>query len=550
MEYCASCPPIPKRPFLLFLILCVLLSQSVIATPGIWSGYVLHSGSYFSDFFTETHPSLRSNETPVSPVKRGMDDGRPLDVVLDEFDQYLDGIARRNLTPGMAVAVVHGNDTVYTRCLGVKRIGYPDPIDEDTVFQIGSNSKPITGAVIARLVDRGVVDWDDRVALYYPGFALHDTYAGEHLTFRDALSHRSGLPSHAGGELMVPFCYEAPEILHRIRYLEPATEFRTAYEYQNVMYLLAGEAAAKAAGKDWPDLAADEVFIPLGMNSTSARFVDFISAENRAWNYWDNNGTFEEIDPLNYDAMSPAGGVSSTLRDMARWVLFQVGDGGIEGELLLSPGVFAETHALQTVISSSDTYVSGYTLGWFYSFLEDGLILDHGGSATSSTSYVMIMPKEKIGIVVLCNKGISHSLPMAVCYTFREMYLHGTPRVDLYEAFRTTIDPSFHEIQPLDALPDPHEDALPPLPLRQYEGAYHSDYYGRIWVEQSGEGLNLYTGANPVPFNLSPWEGNTFREESSYTAVNFTVEADGNASAVLIGMLHFNMRNGTFVRVQ
>jgi len=222
----------------------------------------------------------------------------------------------------------------------------------------------------------------------------------------------------------------------------------------------------------------------------------------------------------------------------------------MEGDLLLSSGVFAETHALQTVISSSDTYVSGYTLGWFYSFLDDGLILDHGGSATSSTSYVMIMPKEKIGIVVLCNKGISHSLPMAVCYTFRETYLHGAPRVDLYEAFRTTIDPSFDEIQPLDALPDPHEGALPPLPLRQYEGAYHSDYYGRIWVEQSGEGLHLYTGANPVPFTLSPWEGNTFREESSYTAVNFTVGADGNASSVLVGMLNFNRRNGTFVRVQ
>lgn len=421
-----------------------------------------------------------------------------------------------------------------------RRYGLPDRV----------NSKPITGAVNARLFDRGVIDWDDRVALYYPDFALHDTYAGEHLTFRDALSHRSGLPSHAGGELMVPFCYEAPEILHRIRYLEPATEFRTRYEYQNVMYLLAGETAARAAGKDWPELAAEEIFIPLGMHSTSARFEDFIAAENRVWNYWDNNGTFEEIDPLDYDAMSPAGGVSSSLRDMARWVRFQVDGGRMEGETLLSPGAFAETHALQTVITSSDTYMSGYALGWYYSLLDDGLILDHGGSVTSSTSYVMIMPNEKIGIVVLCNKGISHSLPMAVCYTFREIYLHEAPRVDLYEAFRAAIDPSFDDIQPLDALPDPHEDALAPLPLRQYEGAYHSDYFGRIWVEQADDALHLYTGANPVPFNLSPWDGNTFREESSHTSVIFSVDEKGNARAVLVGMLQFKMRNGTFVRVQ
>jgi len=550
MVHCAPRPFMPKEPLLISLTLCMLICQSVVAFPVHDPACVVHSGSYFSDFFSAEHPLFRGIHTSVSPVVKGKGDSRPLEVGLAEFDEYLDGIGRRNLTPGMGIAIVHGNDTVYTRCLGVKRIGYPDPIDEDTVFQIGSNSKPITAAVIARLVDRGVIDWDDAVVDYYPGFALHDTYAGEHLTFRDALSHRSGLPSHAGGELMVPFGYEAPEILYRIRFLEPATEFRTRFEYQNVMYLLAGEAAARAAGKDWPELAAEEIFIPLGMHSTSARFEDFISEKNRAWNYWDNNSKFEEIDPLDYDAMSPAGGVSSSLLDMARWVRFQIEGCGTKGDPLLSPEVFAETHALQSVITSSDTYVSGYTLGWYYSFLDDGLILDHGGSATSSTSYVMIMPKEKTGIVVLCNKGISHSLPMAVCYTFREMYLHEAPRVDLYEAFRSAIDPSFDEIQPINELPDRPEGALAPLPLQRYEGAYDSDYYGRIWVEQAGDGIHLYTGANPVPFNLTPWDGNTFMEESSRTSVNFTVGEDGNARAVLVGMLDFNMRNGTFVRVQ
>lgn len=509
----------------------------------------MDTGNYFSEFFALANQKITN--MGIGPGRTfGSSTGvRSLPQVLSEFDAYLLEISNRNLTPGMAVAVIVGNETVYTRCIGVKKVGSVDPVDEDTVFQIGSNSKPMTGAVIARLVEEGVLDWDDRIVTYYPDFSLWDTYAGEHITFRDALSHRSGLPSHAGGELMTPFEYNASEILYRIRYLEPATDFRTVYEYQNVIYLLAGEAAARHSGKDWADLAEDSLFGPLGMHSTSARFSDFVTAQNRAFNHYETNGTFEVVDPLDYDAFAPAGGVSSTLRDMSRWVQFQVNLGNIEGEQILSPEIISETHSIQTVIASDDTYVSGYGLGWYSTFLDDGLIIDHGGSTTSSTSYVMILPSEKIGIVVLCNKGIAHSLPMAVAYTFRQTYLHGPPQRDLYTAFKATIDPAFDEIYPVDELPDPQEGALPPLPLERYTGRYYSEYYGNIRIDEAAGGLELYFGQNVVPSLLEPWDGDTFRDVSSMTAVNFTVGDNGSASKVFIGMLHFNRRNGTFVSV-
>ncbi|MBN2539314.1 MAG: serine hydrolase [Deltaproteobacteria bacterium] len=464
------------------------------------------------------------------------------------FDRYLVGLNSRNVTPGMAVAVVDSNGTVYRRCFGVKKTGGTDPIDPDTVFQIGSASKPLTSTVIASLVDKGVLGWDDKAVEYYTTFELYETWAGQHLTFRDMLCHRSGLQSHAGGELMVPFNYNSSEILYRIRFLEPATDFRTAFEYQNVMFLLAGESAARATGTEWPDLIEREVFDPLGMPSSSARYDDFVTARNRAWNHIEENGTFVVVEPLNYDALSPAGGVSSSIRDMAKWLQFQVNNGAIGGKEIISPEILAETKSLQIVSASADTYVSGYGLGWYYSFLEDGTILDHGGSTTSSTSYLMILPGEKVGVVVLCNKGISHSLPMAVCYTFRDLYLYGKCSIDYYAAFRQVIDPAFEEIQPVEQLAPPPSNQTGPLRLEEYTGTYHSDYYGEVRVVLEDEELQLFTGRNPVPFNLSHWNRNTFSEESYNTAVNFTVR-DGPPLAVCIAMVDFNGRNGTFERV-
>lgn len=500
---------------------------------------------YFTCFFTRQDGRTGIIESPGPGEDQ---DSGSMKAAIAAFDRYLVDLNSRNVSPGMAVAVVDSNGTVYQRCFGVKKTGGTDPIDPDTVFQIGSASKPLTSTVIASLVDKGVLGWDDKAVEYYPTFELCETWAGQHLTFRDMLCHRSGLPSHAGGELMVPFNYNSSEILYRIRFLEPATDFRTAFEYQNVMFLLAGESAARAAGTEWPDLIEREVFNPLGMSASSARYDDFVTARNRAWNHIEENGTFIVSDPLDYDALSPAGGVSSSITDMAKWLQFQVNMGTMDGRVIISPEILAETQSIQIVSASADTYVSGYGLGWYYSFLEDGAILDHGGSTTSSTSYLMILPGEKVGVVVLCNKGISHSLPMAVCYTFRDLYPDGECAVDYYAAFRQEIDPAFEEIQPVEELPPLPANPTPPLRLGDYTGTYYSDYYGKVRVREAEEKLQLFTGQNPVPFNLTHWTGDVFTEDSYNTAVDFTV-IDGVPMTVRVAMVDFKGRNGTFTRV-
>jgi CubicO group peptidase (beta-lactamase class C family) len=531
------------------VVVCALLISCALVQPAgcseTGSGDFGASGGY-SDFFSDIYNSkvarLHGENAPLPAEDT-------LQRSLTRFDTYLNGIFSQGVAPGMAVAVVYKDRVVYQKCLGVKKNGTSDAVDSDTVFQIGSHSKPFTATAIASLVDDGTLEWDDRIVEYYPEFAMYDPWVGEHMTFRDALVHRSGLPSYAAGELMTPFLYNASEILYRIRYLEPESDFRTKYSYQNVMYLLAGEAAARAAGKEWPDLIEERIFIPLEMNSTSARFHDYITSDNRVWNHEEKNGIFPMVDPYDYDPMAPAGGVSSSINDMVKWVVFQINDGAYKGNQIVSSGLISETHRIQIVESAADDYVNGYGLGWFIVFGKQGMTLHHGGATRSSTSYVLILPEEDIGIVVLCNKGPSPSLAEAICFTFRDLYRKGEPAIDYYDYFKKGQDAWF-EGQPVGQLPPAPANATPALAPEAYSGRYSSHYYGVITIEPDGDMLKIYLGHNPVPLNLIHWSGNTFMEETSQIPVTFSTGEGNVTGRVFLSMFDFAGRNGTFVRVQ
>jgi CubicO group peptidase (beta-lactamase class C family) len=526
------------------IILCVLISLiPACSGAGIAHGTYGSAGE-FSEFFSDTY---YTKVTPLQGDNTSLQEAYRLQKSIKRFDAYVQDLFSQGVVPGMAVAVIYKDKVVYQKCMGVKKEGAPDQVDSDTVFQIGSSSKPFTAATIATMVDDDMLSWDDRIIRDYPEFRMFDPWVTEHLTYRDALVHRSGLPSHATGELMIPFSYNSSEILYRVRFLEPTSDFRTKYEYQNVMFHLAGEAAARAAGKEWPDLVKERIFSPLGMNSTSARYDDYIASSNRVWNHREKNGTFSVVDALNYDPISPAGGVSSSINDMAKWVILQVNDGTYDGKQIISPVSMAETHRMQIVDDAADEYISGYGLGWFILYSDQGMTIYHGGSTTSSTSYVVILPRENVGVVALCNKGPSPSLAQAICFTFKDIYRKGEPAIDYLQYLKKYQDPWF-EGEPAAQLPPVPVNATPALPPETYAGQYASDYYGLISIEPMGSGYRVYTGKNPVPFNISHWSGDTFMDDSGVPVI-FTVE--GNVSSrVFLQALDFNGRNGTFIRVR
>ena len=219
--------------------------------------------------------------------------------------------------PGISVAVVRSNEVLLTGGFGVRSTEAPAKVDADTVFQIASLSKAVGATVVSRAVSSKTISWDDPVQNYLPWFRMNDRYVSKHVTIADLYSHRSGLPDHAG-DLLEDLGFDRLMILRQLRLL-PTGPFRNQYEYTNFGLTAAGEAVAQALGTSWEQLSEDLLYKPAGMNSTSSRYSDYLAAPNRAINHQLHDDVWSPGPPRNPDPESPAGGVSSTANDMARW---------------------------------------------------------------------------------------------------------------------------------------------------------------------------------------------------------------------------------------
>jgi len=242
--------------------------------------------------------------------------------------------------------------------------GKPQRIDADTVFQVASMSKPLTSTVLAALVGEKRIGWDDRVIDHDPGFRMYDPYVTRELRLRDLLCHRSGLPDHCG-DLLEDIGYGRQEVLRRLRFQPPASSFRAQYAYTNFGYSEAGYAAARASRASWENLAVKKLLAPLGMTSTSFRFADYAKAKNRALLHVRVNGKWIAKNTRQPDAQAPAGGASSTLNDLVRWMRLQLNEGKFAGRQLVSAAALAETHTPQMVTSFTPAQgrVGSYGLG-------------------------------------------------------------------------------------------------------------------------------------------------------------------------------------------
>ncbi|MBV9359411.1 MAG: serine hydrolase, partial [Chloroflexi bacterium] len=250
---------------------------------------------------------------------------------LPELDKLATRAMAETGVPGLAIGVVYKDEVVYLKGFGVREIGKPDPVDADTVFQLASLSKPISSTIVAGVVGDGLASWDDPVVQHDPDFQMADATVTRDVTLRDLFAHRSGLPEFAG-DMLEDLGFPRATILARLRYLPTGDRFRADYAYTNFGLTEAAVAAAKAAGRSWEDLAADKLYRPLGMEHTSSRYADFLAAPNRAFGHVSVDGAWVAKYQRDPDAQSPAGGVSSSARDVAQWLRLQLGGGTFQGK--------------------------------------------------------------------------------------------------------------------------------------------------------------------------------------------------------------------------
>jgi CubicO group peptidase (beta-lactamase class C family) len=521
---------------------CLFLAACLV------SGIVFCAGCVSSP----ASPTAESRNVNAPAGTAGATDIR---TIIPKFDTYAEQSFTKSGVPGMAVAVVKNDTVVYLRCFGERNMTTREPVTPDTRFQLASISKSFTSATIASMVANGELSWDDRVAAIAPGFQLSEPYVTDHVTIRDLLTHRTGLPEYGGDELQETFWYNRSEIISRLRFLTLTGVFRSSYAYSNIGITSAAEAASMRAGKPWEDLVAERVFVPAGMHNTSARFADFAGSGDHADTYPTMNGTSVAGPLLNDDVNSPAGGVSSTINDMARYARLQVNEGSIDGKQVINSSALAETHKPQNIMKSTGISISAYGLAWEI-IAENGRVrAEHGGDLSSGVStYITLYPEEKMSIVILTN-GFpeGHILKKAVMHGWDDLYFTGAVQKDWYamidQQVSEAMKPGASVANPFTPLPPAPAGAQPPRDFASYRGSYTQDYYGTVRVVPNATGLDVYPGHSTIPLILVPYDGDTFRETSTGTAVKFTAGSDGAATRVWFTQFETPGRNGTFVRI-
>jgi CubicO group peptidase (beta-lactamase class C family) len=464
--------------------------------------------------------------------------------------------------PGMAIGIVYQDQVVYLKGFGVRKAGTAAAVDADTVFQLASVSKPMTSTVLAALVGEGVIGWDDRAIDHDPDFRLYDPWVTREVTLRDLLCHRTGLPGQAA-DLLEDLGYDRKQILFRLRYLKPSSSFRSHYEYNNLTYTEAGVAGARAAGKAWEDLCAEKLYRPLGMSSTSSRFAEYEAAPNRALLHVSVNGKWVAKYVRHPDAEAPAGGVSSTVRDMARWLRLQLGNGAYNGRQLIAAEALAETHRPQMVNNvpqnPAKDRAGSYGLGWNVGYDDGGRVRwsHSGGFDLGAATEVALLPAEGLGIVVLTNAAPIF-VPESISASFFDLALSGKVQRDWLAAYTQHLGGSFKQYDGRGRdYSHPPAQKAPPLAAEAYAGTYQNDFFGDAEVVAKEGALVLRLGPDKPPFPLQHFDRDLFLYQpvgefaSGLIGVAFQVGPDQKATSVVIENLDIYSRGqGTFTRVQ
>ncbi|SIO60570.1 CubicO group peptidase, beta-lactamase class C family [Singulisphaera sp. GP187] len=469
---------------------------------------------------------------------------------LPAFEQYVIQSQARTGVPGLSIAIVAGDQVVYLEGFGVRRIGQPAAVSPDTVFQLASLSKPVGSTIVAGLVGRGAVRWDARIAALIPGFRMNLPDTTARVTVREMLSHQSGLPEYAG-DVLVDVGFNRHELMTRTRFITLEAPLGTHYAYSNVGYTIGAAAAARPTGLAWEDVAKAVLYRPLKMHSTSSRYDDFIDASNRADPHVRSGSTWvPRIPPNDDEAESPAGGVSSSARDMANYLRLHLRNGRFEGRTVIAPRALEETRTPQ--ISTGSGY---YGLGWNVSTDPEGrLRLNHSGAFNSGAATVITYyPSEDVGIVVLSN-SFPIGLPEALADGFFDLLYKGAIQRDyvpLFGEFYARFWQSIIDLYP--TYPPPPVPAPPARPLASYVGAYTSDLYGTAEVVRMGQGLAVRLGPKRVTYPLEHYAGDLFLfrpvGENAYvpSGAHFGFAGHGTARTLLID--YYNTEGkGTLIR--
>lgn len=457
-----------------------------------------------------TPPSASQSDVPPPLVPAMPLPENAVDNAVAKLDGIADDLMKKSGIPGMAVAVVHGGKAVYAKGFGVKDVRTGEKVDADTVFQLASVSKPVASTVVAHQVGVNAIGWDTPIVAKLPWFALSNPTVTQMVTVGDMLSHRSGLPDHAG-DMLEDMGYDRRQVLDRLRQL-PLDPFRISYAYTNFGFTAGAEAVAESTGKPWEDLADEVLFRPLGMASTSYRFADYQARHDRAIGHIFVDGKFEPRYVRDADPEAPAGGASSSVNDMTRWLAMVLANGNFDGKQIIDARALLGALGPQ-IVSSPPTepamragfYGYGFNVG---STSAARVQLSHSGAfELGAGTNILILPSADVAIVALTN-ATPRGIPEALTAEFADLVQFGQVREDWYKLYSDVFKPMDAPVGSLVGK-QPPANTTPPAPLSSYVGTYDNDYWGPARITEVDGKLQLAIGPKlTVP--LEHRDGNTF----------------------------------------
>lgn len=462
-----------------------------------------------------------------------------------DLDAYVTRVLDAFEVPGLALAVVKDGRVLVAKGYGVRALGQPAPVDARTLFGIASNTKVFTATALGLLEEEGKIEWDAPVRRYLPWFALSDPYVTRELTVRDLLVHRSGLGLGAGDLLWwPPSTYDRDEIARRLRFIPLATSFRSAYAYDNVLYLVAGEVIEAVSGETWEDFVSTRILQRVGMRDSNVLHSAAASGGNAATPHASIDGRVRAIEPFASDNTNPAGGINSNARDMARWMNVLIARGRLaDGTPLISEATWRQITTPVTPIpidpdpapelAALQPQFNGYALGLRVRDYRGQKVLQHTGGLPGFVSQVTTIPDTGLGIAVLTNQE-SREAYNAITWRLIDHFL-GAPATDWTEAWLKVRARERAETARAMEKAEAERDAAskPSLPLEKYSGTYSDPWYGDVTLTlEAGKLVMRFTRTPSLVGDLEHWQHDTFvvrwrdRELRADAFVTFALDPD------------------------
>ncbi|WP_293105609.1 serine hydrolase [Moorena sp. SIOASIH] len=424
--------------------------------------------------------------------------------------------------PGLAIAIVHDSQIIFCEGFGFRDVEKGLKVTSKTIFGIGSCTKAFTTMAMGILAERGKLDWDKPVRHYLPTFKLYDAYASEHMTLRDLVTHRSGLPRHDA------IWYNSPltrkEIVERLQYLEPSDELRTVFQYQNLMYMTAGYLVGEIAESSWEEFVQQEIFNPLSMVDSNFSVVKSQETDDFSLPYREKDDVVKAIPFRNIDTIGSAGSINSNVTDMAKWLLLHQNQGNYEDKQIINPGILTQMYTPQIVMPSPLEYPeiwhSSYGLGWIITAYRGHNHVEHGGGIDGFSALTTLMPQDKIAVVVLTNLQ-GTLLPNIITYHICDRLL-GLDEVPWNERIKSKVEEAKQAAEQgkQNTKAQPKTGTQPSHPLEDYTGDFEHPGYGIVSIALKDQQLTA-TYNNSIVYELKHYHYDSFELLSEILDDNF-----------------------------